>query len=374
MRMSDRKSAEGYIKDAKAKFKKGNVLKEVISNSAEETINLVKQANPELVKAAVNYIKYAERLVKSGYTPSQSGYTEESSEEREALQKAFTLDTAKKVRIFQPEWWETAQELFIYHLIEAVFDASLLIEQGAARKFTELVDLHKSFMTIEEVDGWSFAYYGKTVLFIDTNRGRICSVSSRVVRDAIGKSPIKKIERKREGKHLLYALVLKNNKKFLLMSDQKLTPCMWKVENSVKDTHKEYLQVYLKDRDETTDTPMVRFPVHIILLLAQYGINPIKHTILKDSLITCDHINMQPKQNQIDNLALVTRRDNRLRAAAKDPIVKQTVCSYDLIQFWKHVESSFRMNKIDVKMQKEALTDYWTPILNTKSAEEILAV
>ena len=145
MRMSKTKTAEGYLKDIRTAFKKGVVLRNLVENSAEETIEQAKEANPEFVKAAIDYIKYAEILVQQGYVPAQSGKVEQASEERKALVRAFTLDTTKKIKLFQPDWWLTGHELFIYHLIEAVFDASLLIEQGAARKFEELVDFYKTF-------------------------------------------------------------------------------------------------------------------------------------------------------------------------------------------------------------------------------------
>lgn len=173
MRLTERMGTEGYLKNVRKDFKKGTVLQSIIENSDYTTIEEAKKANPEFVQAAVDYIKYAERLVQHGYIPPQTGKVTDSSEERKALQKAFTLDTTDKIKMFCPEWYMTAHELFIYHLLEAVFDASLLIEQGAARRFEETVDLYKSFYTVKEVEGWVFAYYDRTILFIDLNKGRI---------------------------------------------------------------------------------------------------------------------------------------------------------------------------------------------------------
>lgn len=374
MRMSKTKTAEGYLKDVRIAFKKGVVLRNLVENSAEETIEQAKEANPEFVKAAIDYIKYAERLVQQGYVPAQSGKVEQASEERKALVRAFTLDTTKKIKLFQPDWWLTGHELFIYHLIEAVFDASLLIEQGAARKFEELVDFYKTFEEIEGLEGCHFAYYGRSVLFIDTGKGRICRADNRVLRDAIAASSIHSIRMVKDKSRTSYELVLMNGRVFTLMTDGRLTSGMWTVERILKDNNKEYYQIHLQDRDNEKNKPAVQFPAHIILLLAQFGINTIKHTILKDSLMTCDHVDMSPQNNEISNLELVARRDNLLRAKAKDPIVKQMVCSFNLAQFWIYIENSFNLNRADVKIKKEALSDYWNTELKTRSVDEVLAV
>ena len=372
MKITDRKSVQGYMKDIRKEFKQGLVLKHIIEKSEVGTLEAVKQANPEFVKAAVDYIKYAERLVKQGYEPIQCGKVVDSSEERKAVQKSFTLDTVSKIKLFQPDWWMTAEELFIYHLIEAIFDASLLVEQGAARKFEELVDLYRTFRPVEEVEGWYFAWYDKSVLFIDVVKGRIYRADNRVLRDKIAKSKIQEIKRVRERNKVVYLLVLENGQKFPLMTDQNLTNSAWSFEKILKDNKKEYYQIHLQDRDNETGRPAVQFPAHTILLLAQFGLNTVKHMIIKDSLITCDHVDMVGNNNVLSNLQLVTRRDNCLRAKAKDPIVKNIVCSYDLGAFWRFIEQSFNINKIDLRMRQENIKEYWAPVLANNSVEQIL--
>lgn len=372
MKLSERKTVQGYMKDIRAEFKKGLVLQHILENSDVGTVEAVKQANPDFVKAAVAYIKSAERLVKQGYSPCQCGKVVDSSEERKALQKAFTLDTRAKINLFRPDWWLSAEELFIYHLIEAVFDASLLVEQGAARKFTELVDLYRTFTKVEEVEGWFFAWYGKSVLFIDVLKGSIFRADHRVLRDKISQSKIVEIQRKKSKGKIVYELVLENGQRYPLMTDQHLTLGMWSIERILKDNKKEYYQIHLQDRDNITGRPAVQFPAHIILLLAQFGINTVKHTISKDSLITCDHVDMTGSHNDLSNLQLVTRRDNCLRAKAKDPIVKQMVCSYDLGSFWQFVEQSYNINKIDLRMRQENNKEYWSKVFKTSTVEDVL--
>ena len=371
--MSDRKSYKGYMNHIRKEFKQGKVLENIVKKSDAGSLEAVKKANPDFVNAAVGYIKYAERLVKQGYEPLQYGKVVDSSEERKAVQKSFTLDTASKIQLFRPDWWMTAEELFIYHLIEAVFDASLLVEQGAARKFEELVDLYRTFKPVEEVDGWYFAWYGISVLFIDTNRGRIYRADNRVIRDKISKSRIKGVERVRFGSKLCYELWLENGLKFPLMTDQKLTNGLWSIENILKDNKKEYIQIHLQDRDNITGRPAVQFPAHTILLLARFGLNTVKHMVFKDSLITCDHVDMVGNNNVLSNLQLVTRRDNCLRAKAKNPIVKDFVCSYDLGAFWDFIEGSFNIDKFELKIRQENIRNYWNEVFMSKTVEEVLA-
>lgn len=373
MRLTERMGTEGYLKNIRKDFKKGTVLQNILESSDYVTVEEAKQANPEFVQAAIDYIKYAERLVQQGYIPTQVGKVTDSSEERKALQKAFTLDTTDKIKMFYIEWYMTAHELFIYHLLEAVFDASLLVEQGAARRFEETVDLYRSFYTVKEVEGWVFAYYDRTILFIDLQKGRISTASHRVLRDKIGASGIKEIKRTTEQGKVVYSVVLSNGDVIDLMRDQKLSTSIWTPCHTLKDSKKEYYQICLKAR-VSDDEPMVQFPTHMILLLAQYGINTIKHMLLKDGLFTCDHVDMIGNRNILINLEITTRKDNKLRACSKDPITKEIVSSYNLVDFWQHVENSFNLNKVDVRIKKEHMIDYWSQVLKEKSVEEILYI
>lgn len=309
--------------------------------------------------------------MQQGYIPTQAGLVCDSYEERKQLQRTFTLDDMQKIKVFYPDWWLSGYELFIYHLMEALFDASLMIEQGAERKFRELVTLYRSFKRVEEVDGWYFAIYEKSVLFINTLSGKIFSLKKSRVTKFISDVGIKEINRENEKGDVFYFLVLKDGRKVPLMKNQNLTD-IWHLETRLKDFKKQYQNVVLKDYDLETKTPAVQFPSHIIILLARFGINPVKHLILKDSLITCDHLNMVPSQNGINNLEMVTRKDNLLRAKSKDVNIKKCVYSYNLGAFWEFIEGSFKMARSEVRMRKEIMTEYWTPILKEKAAEEIL--
>lgn len=373
MRLTERMGTEGYLKNVRKDFKKGTVLQNILESSDYVTVEEAKQANPEFVKAAVDYIKYAERLVQQGYIPTQTGKVTDSSEERKALQKAFTLDTTDKIKMFQPAWYMTAHELFIYHLIEAVFDASLLVEQGAARRFEETVTLYKSFYTVKEIEGWTFAYFDRTILFIDLQKGRISTASRRILRDKIGDSGIKEIKRTTDKDIVTYSVVLGNGEVIDLMKDQKLSTSIWSPCHTLKDSKKEYYQICLKPR-VSDDEPMVQFPAHLILLLAQYGVNTVKHMLLKDGLFTCDHVDMMGNRNILSNLEITTRKDNKLRACSKNPITKEIVSSYNLVGFWQHIEKSFNLNKVDVRIKKENMVDYWSQVLREKSVEEVLRV
>lgn len=364
MRLTEKKSVDSYIKEVRKKFITGNVLKEVLLSSEYSTVEEVKRVCPEFLKAAVAYIKYAEHQVKVGYMPPQSGWVLPSSEERRALQKTFSLDSIEKVNLVYPSCWLSGYELFIYNLLEALFDAALLVEQGAERKFRELVLLYRSMKKVVEVDGWYFATYGGTVLFINTNQGHIysikCSKVARVVR-SVGIKEIKRVAEKSS-----YVLVLNDGSELTLMEGQVLSP-FWHREKLLKDHTKEYQNIILKE-----GSPKVQFPVHIVILLAKFGVNTVKHLILKDSLLTCDHVNMMPSVNAVENLEIVCRRDNTLRAKSKNPSVKKAVYSYNFCTFWESVEASFGMNRKEMLIRIESVRDYWVSELERATVEEIL--
>lgn len=370
MKLTDRKSVKGYMKDITAEFRKGTVLEDILLNSAYDTFEQAQQCDPVFVKAAVAYIEYAQRMVLSGYTPEQEGKVQESSEERKAVLKAFTLDSVKKIDLFRPEWYISAQELFIYHLVEAVFDASLLVEQSAYRRFEEIVTLYRSFTKVEDVEGWTFGYYGNTIIFIDTCKGLVWKVTHPVVKGKIKEFGLKGIERQEINNEVYYNAVLGNGRTIPLMRNYRLVGGSWSRCKSLKDSKKNYIQVVLECRQDN-GRPACQFPAHTLLLLAEYGINTIKHTIIKDGLFTCDHVDMQGT-NTLLNLELTTRKDNKLRAASKDEDILSAVNSYNLFDFFKKVDSSFNDDKVDIKNKQYAMRYYWEELLQTKTAHEIL--
>ena len=54
------------------------------------------------------------------------------------------------------------------------------------------------------------------------------------------------------------------------------------------------------------------FRAHTLLLALTYGIDLVKHTLGRYSLLTIDHINGISYDNRINNLRVITRRDNTL--------------------------------------------------------------
>ena len=226
MRLTEKKSVEKYLQEVRKEFKAGRVLEDLLETSAVESVEEVKKACPDFLKAAVSYIKLAEVKVQQGYIPTQAGLVCDSYEERKQLQRTFTLDDMQKIKVFYPDWWLSGYELFIYHLMEALFDASLMIEQGAERKFRELVTLYRSFKRVEEVDGWYFAIYEKSVLFINTLSGKIFSLKKSRVTKFISDVGIKEINRENEKGDVFYFLVLKDGRKVPLMKNQNLPLAM----------------------------------------------------------------------------------------------------------------------------------------------------
>ncbi len=371
MYVTDKMSVKNCIEKVERDFKKGRVLEKVLFASAPSTLDEVQKAMPDFLEASIAYIKLAERLIKQGFVPEQKGICTPSSEERKALVKSFSINSEARRKLFTPVWYITSYELCIYQLMEAVFDASLLVEQSAQRRFREMVELYRSFVPAKQYGDCYFSINPTCILYIDLDNGCVYKLSDEDILTEINLTGAKEVvyETDLSSQKNKYFLKLVDGKKIELMADgvlnEKFEKCKF-----IKDMTKDYVQLVLRPRVE--DTPAVQFPVHIVLLLAKLGVNTMKHFLLKDGLVTCDHIDMKGGNNLLYNLALVTRKDNKLRATGKDKEVLEYVCNYNLKEFFNHVEECQLMNKIDVKTKQECLRDYWGKQLIDKSVEEIL--
>ncbi len=377
MRFEDRMSVNSYVNKVRVLFKKGKVLEDILMGSSEDTIDSLRNSCPEFYENALNYIKYAEKQVQNGFIPSQEGKSMESTEERKALNKSFTLNTQEKVAAFTPNVFITAHESFSYQLLERVFDASLMVEQSAIRRFEELVELGKSFVELEDEKGCYFGRYGNMMVFVDTNRGLIFRGTSSLLKKAIEIRGYDRIERTVEWNDILkkdvsfYELVFKDGTRMTLRRNQNVTYIFEKCQ-ALKDNKKSYYQVILQSA--TDDRPKVQMSSHVMIILAKYGINMAKYLILKDSLFTIDHLNMCGNCNKISNLEITSRIDNKLRACGNDE-VQTIVYSYNFIDYWKHIEHCYTcMDKKDIRFKKNYLKELWTEVLKEKTAEEVLMV
>ena len=371
MYITDRMSLDGYLKRVNDNFKKGKVLENVLCASAPSSLLEVQNAMPDFLEASIAYIKLAERLAKEGFVPEQKGICTPSSEERKALVKSFSINSEARRMLFSPAWYMTSYELCIYQLLEAVFDASLLVEQSAQRRFREMVDLYRSFVPVKQYGDCCFSINPTCILYIDLDNGCVYELTDEKILGKLNSSEAKEVvyEADLPSRKNAYFLRLKNNESIELMVDGVLNEKFKKC-NFIKDYTKDYVQIRLQPR--IGEKPAVQFPVHIVLLLAKFGINTMKHFLLKDGLVTCDHIDMHGGNNLLQNLALVTRKDNKLRATGKDKEVLEYVCNYNLKEFFTHIEECQFMNKIDVKIKQECLRDYWSKQLLGKSVEELL--
>lgn len=372
MHITSKMTANRYIKKVRDKFKKGIVLDDVLLGTSMESLEEMKKANPALLCAAVDYIKLAEQKVQEGYIPPQVGKSGKSSPERKRLEKAFSCDTKAKIELFRQKPFGTIYDSLPYQLLEATFDASLMLEPLAEKRFKEMWSLYNSFVEVYDGDGKKcfLSAYGGNVLLIRPSKGKVY----RLPASCYKKNPIKGIDyevhpRGINGLYLQYKDTVYSS---LLWDDdykrfnRNFTNC-----SVLKDKqHKLYYQVVVKNQTDTASA--IRFNVHTLLILATQGLDVAKHLILKDSLITVDHVDGVGNHNSLYNLELVTRRDNKLRAVAKDDEVMQNVCSYDFTEFFEFIKSCFRMNKHDVEDILWCNNYTWKDKLKVASAESLL--
>lgn len=372
MFITKKMTVDGYIKRVRDTFKKGTVLESILKGSSKDSIDELRECNSEFLKAAVDYINLAQIRAKQGYIPEQYGLNTDSTEERKMLNKTFTVDSEVKRKIFYPEWYDTAFENCTYQLLEAVFDASLILEQSAERRFRELWGLYNSLVEVKDELGNTnyFSTYCDYILYISVTEGVIYRLNDALVK-AVKKYGIEdfKVYRNLEFGTDDVKLIIKGFGEFNLIENgirHRMVPC-----DMVKYNKRDYLQIVLKEKVDT-EHPRVQFNVHLVLILAKFQLNTAKHLLMKDSLISVDHLNMNPKNNTFSNMQLITRRDNKLRAVSKDERVRKAVYGYSLDYFFTHIENCFKMDKKDIKFKVDYLKEYWDEKLLSSTAEELL--
>ena len=376
MRIKKKMTANSYLKAARLKFKKGIVLDEVLNGSSPESIIEVKKANSEFLSAAIDYIKLAEKKVQEGYIPPQEGRFVKSSEERKRLVKSFSFDTEERRKLFYIAPYSTTYESLPYQLLEATFDASLMIEPLAEKRFRETWAFYNSFVGfLDDVNSRAyFSTYGDHIFFIKPSDGTILKLTSKPVIarvKTVGVKTVMLLSRSGDKPCGMY-LIFKDNQMLLLFDLEKscLVEGLFENYDVLKDKNKLYYQICVKNA--TDNASAVRFNAHTVIILAEYGIDVAKHMVLKDSLITIDHLDGVGNHNSATNLQLVTRRDNKLRAVAKDVEVRKSVYAFDFAPFFAFVDSCFNMDKLDVKMIVDWIAEIWSKKLAESTPETIL--
>lgn len=358
---------DSCINRVRKEFKKG-VIEDLVRSSAVNSVDEVKKVYSDFVKAAIEYIEYAEVMAKKNYRPLQYGKAVAPSELKKAVNRTFTVNSELKKKIFYPEWYELAQEDFMYNLLERLFDASLILEQSAERRFREMVNFFNGMISATSLGKCFFALCENKLFYIDLDKGVVYEPSKRL-QELIKEYGIKDFTY--SNYDLCGWLYLNNRYPIQVVSDGKLNRDCFKPCDTVKDNAKEYLQLKVKSREDSMH-PAIQFPIHTIMVLAERGINVAKFFVISDSFFTCDHLDMQPKNNSIFNLQLVTRRDNIIRAKGKDPIEKKIVSSFDFGYYFNHVAMCDTTDKKELKFRKNHIREVWEEKLVGTSAKEYL--
>lgn len=360
-------NVDSCVNRIRKEFKKG-VIEDLVRSSAVNSVDEVKMVYSDFVKAAIEYIEYAEVMAKRNYRPLQYGKAVAPSELKKAVNKTFTVNSELKKKIFFPEWYELAQEDFMYNLLERLFDASIILEQSAERRLKEMVDFYNSMIPVTTIGKCFFVVCEKKIFFINVDKGVIYEPSNRL-QELIREYGIKDFTyNDYEQCGWLY---LNNRYPIKVMSEGKLNNECFKRCDTVKDNAKEYLQLKVKTREDSMH-PAIQFPIHTIMILAERGINVAKFFVISDSFFTCDHLDMQPKNNSIFNLQLVTRRDNIIRAKGKDPIEKKIVSSFDFGYYFNHIAMCDATDKKELKFRKNHIREVWEEKLVGTSAKKYL--
>lgn len=368
MYINGTKKVDRYVDEIFRKFRRGNVLEELVRSSNFHSLEEVKKAMPSFVNAMVKYIEYAEKQARKGIRPVQFGLVVESSEERKEVNRTFTIDNDLKKRLFYPQWDMTAHEDFMYRLLEAYFDATLITEQGAIRKFKEFVELYRGLIPAYELGNCYFGIYKTSVILVNLDNGCIHKLKPKAIDNKNKKKGIKCIEYD-DTRNEYYLILNDNESKYVLTRNGETTTIMEPCDK-LKDKKKEYYQVTLVSRNPLHNTPAVQFSAHSIILLAKFGINAAKHCLNNSGLLTCHHVDEVGNNNNPNNLEIVTRKDNYLITKGKDPIIQQAVSSYDLSYYFTHINQCYGMDKSEIDFKMFYQDDFWSEKLIVKPARE----
>lgn len=357
-------SSERYLSEVKENFKNNDIFEEIVKKSNYSSMCDVNKANRDFVLASIDYLENARFKISKGFTPSQGNHFELESEERKVLCKKFNCRTKERQNIFNPQYYNgvKGQNLFIYNLMEAVFDASLLVEPNMQNKFEVMVELYNSLVEVKS--GCYIGYFESAVLYVDTVVGKIYRIKNHSIKKELKKGIIGF----RKQNNDIYVRIPFNS--FRVIEKGELVEKLW-VEAAIQNSpSRPYNIFYL--RGKTPEHKALRVHNHEIILLAKYGINAMKYTLSKLSMVACDHVDRNKKNNHPNNLEMICRVDNVPRALLQDEEEKNLLYSYNLNDYFEFIENCLKDISPEEEEKQKAKDIFWNVVFRSKQAKEII--
>lgn len=359
-------SSQDYIEKVRENFKNNDIFENILRKSNFETMKTVKEANRDFVVASVKYLDSASAKVRRGYRPQQGNPFEIESEEKKALNKSFNCRTKEKQNIFNPNTYNNVKgyNLFIYNLMDADFDAQLLVEPNLQSNFEVMVDLYNSFIEVRK--GCYLGHYENVVLFVNTNNGKIYRIGDRDMLKFF-KAGVTGFEKCGN----IYCVVTKEWSIGPIIENGELVEGIWLEAAQQNTPKKPYNIIVFRNRKDGQKG--IKIYNHVILLLAKYGIDAIKFLLSKGGMVSCDHKDENKTNNDSSNLDLICRPDNVSRAREKDDEKRQILYEYNLNNYFEYIDNSFKGTTEKEREERQNARDmFWNVVFQGSKAKDII--
>jgi hypothetical protein len=300
-----------------------------LAQSSQETIELFRQYDAELVESLEMYINRAIQ----GKEAEDAGLCEPASVLRGRLVARFSLEVNdglySMMDAFIPQF-----DSYLITLLETVFDMSLLVEQAALRQFHQTYAFQR---TIKQVGSYEYiGHYNGWVVHIDVYTGTIrklkhhfktgianMEVDTKTGTVFIEENGLDGIDSVRPLRHIVYR-------------DWQLQGTWVETATQKVEKNKVYLKTQLSNANDDPWGTAFTMLNHQIIALCVFGYDLVKHCRGNTGLLSVDHINKDTLDNSAENLRIISREDNR--KVGKD----ETFKPLDFGQYYKRVESDWK--------------------------------
>jgi len=243
---------------------------------------------PQYYNLLSEYLKVTKQPGQRGAVLKLMGNAEQE-EIRKELGRAFTLTEAEYLDIYR---FNPQNENTLVDFLNGVFVCDYLNNKEVSYRYHELEDIVSQFKEIS------------TNLFMYENNRAIkfvLGVSGRCYEYVKGANYLKTEVSENEVK-----MTYKDGREEVIFDGQAFS-------TNFKDGFCRLDKGYLR----FSAGKEIYFRAHVLITALVYGVDILKFTLGRNSLLTIDHIDGDETNNKLSNLRLVTRKDNRILAGGK---------------------------------------------------------
>ena len=280
---------------------------------------------PELAAAILEYVSCVKRLKKI----EADGLLQEFAEISKKLIKAFDFINLSRDKAIITDGYIYGKKTPIYLALEAAFNAALFQETGLQRRFMAIYNISKNIFEFKE--GEYFLYAVPYIYYVNAYTGIIWRCTKKITNF--------------EGFDGDWFNVWYNSDYEKIFSEGDFTGKWVNATHPKRSGGKNgtiYKNVTFSSSSYLNEYGGKAFgmPAHQVIMLCFYGLNVLKYCIGSGSLLTIDHIDGNSYNNQVMNLALVTRVGNAKKGSGRE----KTVNFLELFQALQIANTPFLYN------------------------------